>query len=272
MGNMLCCACVPQANVGFVTRFGKFDRIATPGLTCVVPCCGEAVESTETMQVRQLDVPVETKTKDNVFVIVHVAVQYCITEGRAFDAHYALQDHTRQLSSYIFDVVRAWVPKVPLDDVFETKEEIAERAKTELAGAMSEYGWTICHVLITDIDPDSRVKQAMNEINTATRLRVAAMEQAEAAKIKVVKAAEADAESKYLAGLGIARQRRAIAEGLRDTINTVKEAGAGETADATGAAAVNTKDVMDLVLITVSPLLQYGGTVIHLIHTWPCCK
>merc|ERR1712070_602193 len=149
-------------------------------------------------------------------------------------------DQREQIRSYIFDVVRSTVPRINLDDVFTTKEEIASEVKSMLEKAMTEFGYAIIQTLVTDIAPDHKVKVAMNEINAAQRARVAAQDKAEAEKIMVVKAAEADAEAKYLSGTGIARQRQAIINGLRESVVTFQD----EVKD------VGAKDVMDLMLVT----------------------
>jgi len=212
----------------------------------LVPCLGEQVSGFVSLRVQQLDVTCETKTKDNVFVDIVCSVQFQVVGDKSFDAFYKLTNPTQQITAYVYDVVRASVPKILLDDVFETKDEIAMTVKEELAKSMSDYGYDILQALITDIKPDERVKKAMNEINAAERNRVAATDRAEAEKIMIVKAAEADAESKYLAGVGISRQRIAIVEGLRDSV-------VGFTDNVQGAI---TKDVMDLVLVT-----QYFDTL-----------
>jgi len=229
-----------------VERCGKFRRQATPGLQLLCCCLGEHISGHVSLRVQSLDVQVETKTKDNVFLHVKVSVQYQVEAENVFDAYYRLSEPQAQITTYVYDVVRSSVPKILLDDVFEQKEEIAQAVKEELAKSMEGYGFRILQALITDIDPDERVKAAMNEINTAERLRIAAGDKAEAEKIMIVKAAEAEAESKYLSGVGISRQRLAIIEGLRESV-------VGFTDNVDGA---STKDVMDLVLVT-----QYFDTL-----------
>lgn len=192
------------------------------------------------LRVQQLDVRCETKTKDNVFVTLVISVQYQVQKESVYDAFYKLTNPTQQISSYIYDVVRASVPKLNLDDVFESKEEIAGGIKAELTKSMGTYGFLIIHALVTDIEPAAQVKAAMNEINAARRMRVAALEKAEAHKVTMVKSAEAEAEAKYLSGQGMARQRQAIVAGLRDS---VKDFSSNITD-------INSKDVMELMLIT----------------------
>ncbi|XP_039118536.1 hypersensitive-induced response protein 1 [Dioscorea cayenensis subsp. rotundata] len=246
MGQSLCCIQVDQSRVAIRETFGKFDDVLEPGCHCLPWCFGKKVAGYLSLRVQQLDVRCETKTKDNVFVTVVASIQYRALADRASDAFYKLSNTREQIQSYVFDVIRASVPKLNLDDVFEQKNEIAKAVEEELEKAMAAYGYEIVQTLIVDIEPDEHVKRAMNEINAAARLRVAANEKAEAEKILQIKRAEGDAESKYLAGLGIARQRQAIVDGLRDSVLAFSVNVPGTTA----------KDVMDMVLVT-----QYFDTM-----------
>jgi regulator of protease activity HflC (stomatin/prohibitin superfamily) len=236
---------VKQQTAAIVERFGKFKRIAGAGLNFKVPLI-DKVAGRISLRVQQLDVRVETKTKDNVFVNVIVSVQFFVIPEKVVDAFYKLQNAEAQITSYVYDVVRARVPNIILDDVFETKDDIAQAVKLELEQIMDDFGYGILKALVTDIDPDAKVKSSMNEINAAQRLRVAAVEQAEADKIRVVKAAEAEAESKALQGKGIADQRTAIVNGLQESVSAFKS-----NVDGTSA-----QDVMNLVLMT-----QYFDTL-----------
>lgn len=230
---------VEQRTVAIVQRFGKFVREAGPGIQLKVPFI-DHVAGRVNLRVQQLDVGIETKTEDNVFVKMIVAVQYFVLPDRVYDSFYKLDDAHRQIRSYVFDVVRAQVPKIKLDDVFEKKDDIAEAVKVELSHVMEGFGYGILKALVTDIEPDPRVKEAMNEINAAQRMRVAANEKGEAERILKVKLAQGDAESKALQGKGIADQRQAIVAGLRDSVDEFQRSVPGTTA----------KDVMNLVLMT----------------------
>jgi len=230
---------VEQRTTAVVQRLGKFLREAGPGLHTKIPFV-DTVVGRVNLRVQQLDVRIETKTEDNVFVQMVVAVQYFVLPEKVYHAFYKLDDANRQITSFVFDVVRARVPKIKLDDVFEKKDEIADIVKNELAQVMNEFGYGILKALVTDIEPDSTVKGSMNEINAAQRMRVAATEKGEADRILKVKAAEGDAQSKALQGRGIADQRKAIVEGLRDSVDAFQKAVPGTTA----------KDVMNLVLMT----------------------
>jgi regulator of protease activity HflC (stomatin/prohibitin superfamily) len=230
---------VEQQTAAIVERFGKFRRVARPGLNLKIPFV-ERVAGRVNLRVQQLDVSVETKTLDNVFVHTIVAVQHRVIPERVYDAFYKLDQPTVQITAYVFDVVRARVPKMELDDVFERKDEIAMAVKNELSGEMSDFGFQIVQALVTDIDPDKKVKESMNEINAAKRLREAAQERGEADKILKVKAAEAEAESKALQGQGIANQRRAIIDGLRESVDQFQQSIVGVTPEA----------IMQLVLMT----------------------
>jgi regulator of protease activity HflC (stomatin/prohibitin superfamily) len=236
---------VRQQTAAIIERFGRFKKVSPAGLNIKIPLI-DRIAGRISLRVQQLDVRVETKTKDNVFVFVVVSVQYFVLPNKVVDAFYRLQDPQGQITSFVFDTVRARVPSVALDDLFQVKDEIASAVKTELDQVMDDFGYGIVKALVTDIDPDAKVKQSMNEINAAQRLRVAAVEQAEADKIRVVKAAEGEAESKALQGQGIANQRRAIIEGLKDSVENFSKTVAG----------TNAQDVMNLVMMT-----QYFDTI-----------
>jgi regulator of protease activity HflC (stomatin/prohibitin superfamily) len=236
---------VEQQKMFVIQRFGKFSRILHPGLNIKFPLV-ETVAGTVNLRIRQLDVRVETKTEDNVFVFVIVSVQYFVDPNGVYEAFYKLQNPEQQITSFVFDVVRARVPRLKLDDLFEKKDEIAIAVKDELTQVMNDFGYVILKALITDIEPDAKVKASMNEINAAQRMRIAAVEKGEAERILKVKAAEAEAQSKALQGKGIADQRRAIVEGLRESVSEFRESVPGTSAH----------DVMNLVLMT-----QYFDTL-----------
>jgi len=242
---------VEQRSTAIVQRLGKFLREAGPGLNVKLPFV-DAVVGRINLRVQQLDVEIETKTEDNVFVHMVVAVQYYVLPEKTYDAFYKLDDATRQITSFVFDVVRARVPRIKLDDVFEKKDEIADIVQSELSQVMDGFGYGILKALVTDIEPDARVKESMNEINAAQRMRVAATEKGEADRILKVKAAEGEAQSKALQGRGIADQRQAIVAGLRDSVDEFRKSVPGTTA----------KDVMNLVLMTqyFDMLKEIGGS------------
>lgn len=237
---------VHQQTLAIIERWGKFKRISQPGLRWRLPLGIDKVVARLSLRVQQLDVRIETKTKDNVFVNVVVSVQYQVIPAKVYDAFYRLQQPELQIRSYVYDVVRAQVPVIILDNVFDTKDDIAYAVRSELAQSMDDFGYGIIKTLVTDIDPDANVKASMNQINAAQRLRVAAVEEAEAEKIRVVKAAEAEAESKALQGKGIADQRLAIVNGLQESVTEFKDNVPGTSAH----------DVMNLVLMT-----QYFDTL-----------
>jgi regulator of protease activity HflC (stomatin/prohibitin superfamily) len=209
---------VDQQSAAIVERFGRFKRIAHAGLNIKIPLI-DRVHGRVSLRIKQLDVAVETKTLDNVFVDIVASVQYRVLPNKVYEAFYILDNAEAQIQAFVFDVIRARVPLINLDDVFSKKDDIANSVKEELQEVMNDFGYDIIKALVTDINPDNRVKTAMNEINEAQRLRVAAMERGEAEKILKVKQAEADAESKILQGKGMAGQRRAIMEGLRESLD-----------------------------------------------------
>jgi regulator of protease activity HflC (stomatin/prohibitin superfamily) len=236
---------VRQQTVAVVERFGRFNRVARAGLNIKLPLI-DRIAGRLSLRIRQLDVRIETKSKDNVFVFVVVSVQYYVLPVKAVDAYYKLNDAESQITAFVFDTVRARVPAIHLDDVFEKKDDIAMAVKSELDSVMDAFGYGIVKALVTDIEPDAKVKASMNEINAAQRLREAAIQQAEADKIRVVKAAEGEAESKALQGQGIANQRKAIIDGLKESVENFNNSISGTKAE----------DVMNLVLMT-----QYFDTL-----------
>jgi regulator of protease activity HflC (stomatin/prohibitin superfamily) len=236
---------VQQQSRAIVERFGKYRYTALPGLNFKVPYVDYVVQRVS-LRVQQLPVEVETKTSDNVFVKLFVAVQFRVIEGNEADSFYKLQDHIEQIKSYVLDVVRAKVPKMTLDEVFEKKDDVGLAVKSELDVSMKIYGFEIPNALVTDVNPADNVKSAMNDIQTQQRLQVAAAAKGEANKILVVKNAEAEAESKRLQGEGIAKERRAIVDGLRESIAAFTEQVGG----------VSAPDVLKLVLMT-----QYFDTL-----------
>jgi regulator of protease activity HflC (stomatin/prohibitin superfamily) len=213
---------VERAQVTMVERFGRFARIARAGLNLKIPLI-ERRAGRLSMRVQQLDVKIETKTQDNVFVDVVVSVQYHVVEGKEFEAFYKLTNPEQQITAHVFDAVRSQVPVMTLDHVFEKKSDIEDAVSSGLKSKINAYGYDIDGSPVTDIQPDDKVRAAMNEINAASRLREAAEQQGEALKIKTVKAAEAEKESKKLQGEGIAAERIAIAEGIRASVAALLE-------------------------------------------------
>ena len=215
---------VKQQTAVIIERFGKFQSIRQSGLQFKIPLI-DRVAGRLNLRIQQLDVIIETKTKDNVFVKMKVSVQFKVVQERVYEAFYKLEYPHDQITSYVFDVVRAEVPKLKLDDVFERKDDIAIAVKRELNDAMVTYGYDIINTLITDIDPDIQVKHAMNRINAADREKTAAEYEGEAERIRIVAKARAEAESKRLQGQGIADQRREIARGLVESVDVLNTVG-----------------------------------------------
>ncbi|MDH7446318.1 SPFH domain-containing protein [Aquimarina sp. 2201CG14-23] len=228
---------VKQQTSAVVERFGKFLSIRNSGLHFKIPIF-DRIAGRINLKIQQLDVLVETKTKDDVFVRLKISVQYQVIKDKVYDAFYKLENPQDQITSYVFDVVRAEVPKMKLDDVFERKDDIAIAVKQELNEAMVNYGYDIIKTLVTDIDPDLQVKEAMNRINAAEREKVAAEYEAEAERIKIVAKARAEAESKRLQGQGIADQRREIARGLEESVDVLNNVG------------INSQEASALIVVT----------------------
>lgn len=228
---------VKQQTAVIVERFGKFLSIRQSGLQLKIPLI-DRIAGRVNLKIQQLDVIIETKTKDNVFVKLKVSVQFMVVKDTVYDAFYKLEYPHDQITSYVFDVVRAEVPKLILDDVFERKDDIAIAVKRELNEAMTTYGYTIINTLVTDIDPDIQVKNAMNRINAADREKTVAEFEAEASRIRIVAKAKAEAESKRLQGQGIADQRREIAKGLVESVDVLNKVG------------INSQEASALIVVT----------------------
>jgi len=211
---------VKQQTSALIERFGKYTSTRQSGLQLKIPII-DRIAGRLSLKIQQLDVVIETKTKDDVFVKLKVSVQYKVIKDKVYDAFYKLDYPQDQITSYVFDVVRAEVPKMKLDDVFERKDDIAIAVKSELNEAMLNYGYDIIKTLVTDIDPDLQVKEAMNRINASEREKVAAQFEGDAQRILIVEKAKAEAESKRLQGQGIADQRREIARGLEDSVKVL---------------------------------------------------
>lgn len=220
---------VRQQTVVIIERFGKYQNTMTSGIHIRMPFGIDRIAARIQLRMLQSELVVETKTNDNVFVTLNIATQYRVNEENVMDAYYKLMRPEEQIKSYIEDALRSSVPKLTLDELFEKKDEIALEVQKQVAEEMSTYGYIIVKTLITKVEPDAEVKQSMNEINAAQRKRVAAQELAEADKIKIVTAAEAEAEKDRLHGVGIAQQRKAIVDGLADSIAELKEANVGMT-------------------------------------------
>lgn len=228
---------VKQQTALIVERFGRFQSIRNSGLQMKIPLV-DRISGKLSLKIQQLDVIVETKTKDDVFVKLKVSVQYVVIKEKVYEAFYKLEYPHEQITSYVFDVVRAEVPKMKLDDVFVKKDDIAIAVKGELQDAMLEYGYDIIKTLVTDIDPDAQVKAAMNRINAAEREKIAAQFEGDAARILIVEKAKAEAESKRLQGQGIADQRREIARGLEESVEVLNKVG------------INSQEASALIVVT----------------------
>ena len=228
---------VKQQTAAVIERFGKFTSIRQSGLQIKIPIV-DKIAGRLSLKIQQLDVVVETKTKDDVFVKLKVSVQFQVIKTKVYDAFYKLDYPHDQITSYVFDVIRAEVPKMKLDDVFEKKNDIAIAVKSELNDAMVDYGYDIIKTLVTDIDPDTQVKSAMNRINAAEREKVAAQYEGDAARILIVEKAKAEAESKRLQGQGIADQRREIARGLEESVEVLNKVG------------INSQEASALIVVT----------------------
>ena len=239
---------VKQQSAAVIERFGRFQSIRQSGLQLKIPLI-DRVAGRLSLKIQQLDVIVETKTLDDVFVRLKISVQYKVVKEKVYEAFYKLDYPHEQITSYVFEVVRAEVPKMKLDDVFVKKDDIAIAVKTELNEAMMDYGYDIIKTLVTDIDPDAQVKEAMNRINASEREKIAAQFEGDAARILIVEKAKAEAESKRLQGQGIADQRREIARGLEESVEVLNKVG------------INSQEASALIVVTqhYDTLQSIGG-------------
>ncbi|MDA9353632.1 SPFH domain-containing protein [Flavobacteriaceae bacterium] len=228
---------VKQQTAAIIETFGRFSSVKQSGLHVKIPFV-QRISGRLSLKIQQLDVIIETKTLDDVFVKLKVSVQFKVIKEKVSDAFYKLDYPHDQITSYVFDVVRAEVPKMKLDDVFVKKDDVAIAVKSELNDAMMEYGYDIIKTLVTDIDPDAQVKAAMNRINAADREKTAAQYEGDAARILIVEKAKAEAESKRLQGQGIADQRREIARGLEESVEVLNKVG------------INSQEASALIVVT----------------------
>lgn len=252
---------VKQQTAVLLERFGKFQSVRHAGFQFKIPLV-DRIAGRVSLKVQQLDVVVETKTKDDVFVKLKVSVQYIVIKDKVYDAFYRLDNPYEQITSYVFDVVRAEVPKLRLDDVFEKKDDIAIAVKGELQEAMNDYGYDIIKTLVTDIDPDEQVKHAMNRINASEREKVAAQYEGDAQRILIVEKAKAEAESKRLQGQGIADQRREIAKGLLESVDVLNKVG------------INSQEASALIVVTqhydtLQSIGEHSGTKLIMLPNSP---
>jgi regulator of protease activity HflC (stomatin/prohibitin superfamily) len=250
-----CCQCVRTQEVGITENFGQFQQVLPPGFYCLSWPFSD-IAGRLSLRIQQIDLVCETKTKDDVFVHLQISVQYRVVVEKSFDAYYRLTDPSVQLKSYVFDVVRSTVPKMTIDQLFSSKQDIADAVFSRLATVMNEYGYEIITSLVTDVMPTQKVRDSMNEVEACRRLKEAMPHRAEAEKTRIVKKAEADADSMYLRGCGTARNRRAVAQGLKASVETLSQERCS-------------KDVMDLLLLTqyIDMLGAVGGNQLIISHT-----
>lgn len=244
---MGCCMCIETGEMGLRERFGAFVSEESPGCVCFLPCF-EDVKKVN-MRLQSLDVRCESKTRDNVFIQVEVSVQFKVLNPQK--SFYEMEDPVAQIRAYVFDVIRSEVPQLELDEVFTEKEKLSAAVKTQLTEELGSYGFSIVHTPVTDLDPDLKVKSSLNEMMRQKNLKAAMKEKAEAdaiVQIELAKAAaeeirikaEADAYAKHQAGLGLSMQRKAIVDGLTESVNIFQQ----------GVAGVDAQTIMDLIMVT----------------------
>lgn len=236
--NCCCCFCISTAQIGLVESLGKFDRLVDPGCHCVNPCT-ETLSGRLSLRLQACDTKVDSKTSDNAIVVVSVSIQYKVLPEKAQDAFYKFSNQAEQIKSFAANVIRGQVPKHSMDEIFVIRDEMQKVLKEELDAQLAQYGFQIVATLVTDIDPDDNVKQAMSQIRTNQCLRMAAAYEGEVDKIRIVKAAEADSEAKRLSGVGLAEQRKAAINGLQSSVSSFSSSCKG----------MQSKDVMSLLMM-----------------------
>jgi len=214
---------------GIVERFGKFVRIAQPGLNFKTPFV-ETLVYREDLAMQLMDVSVVSKTKDDSTVTIPVRVQYYVLPEKVMEAYYKLDDPARQIQAHVENVILSFIPTLSLDETYQQEGKIAEKIKDALTQVMSAFGYAIENALVTKIIPDDAVVRAMNDINAARRDKIANEAKGESQKILKVKEAEAECEAKILSGKGVAGQRQAIIEGFKESVEDFKQA-TGMTAE-----------------------------------------
>lgn len=241
---------IPQTHNATIERLGKFSRVITPGFHLIIP----GIEQTRMINIQQQesDTDVQSKTQDDVFVDLKLAIQYRADPDAIKDAVYKLSNPIEQMESYIYDVVRSTIPKLPIDEVFSKKEEIQTDINAAVKCKIKEFGYILENVLVTDIKPDSKVQEAMNRKNAALRDAETAKHEAEAKAVLVIRAAEAKAEADRLYGKGLADQRRELVKGYKISLDELKDADGSITG----------KDSMDFLLTTqqIDAQVQMAGT------------
>jgi len=248
-----CCTCISTGTLGLMENLGKFEEVVEPGLICFNPCT-HAVAGRVSLRVQQLSVDAPTKSKDNVVVTLTVVVQYRVLPQKVEDAFYKMSNPPAQIRSFVTNVIRGQVPQHTLDEIFLLRDELQNEVKKELDAMLEKYGFVLVAALICDIVPAFGVRDAMNQINTNARLKIAQQHKSEADKYEIVKAAEADAEAKRLSGVGMAEQRKAAIMGLQTSVSDFQANVPGMTA----------KDVMSLLLMNqyfdcVKDIAEAGG-------------
>jgi len=230
---------VQQDEKAIIERCGEFSHIAPSGFLCI-PCpCIIVKAGVVNTRIQELPVKVESKTKDDVTVDLTVVIQYQAETTKIYEAFYRLADPGRQLNSYVFDLVRGVVPLIELDELFSSKATIADSVKSGLTELTNKFGFLIVQTMVTEIVPAKKVSQAMNDIESSKRLRHAALEKAESDKLIIVKRAEGEAEWKRLQGKGVAEQRKAIMQGLQDSVSNFSDAIEG----------LKPSDIMEVVIL-----------------------
>ena len=258
--------CVYNGEVAIVEQYEKFKRVEAAGEVLLDAPCGawcpflnEKIAKRLPLRVQELPVETSVKTRDNVFVVIGVRVLYQIPNvDRAYDAAYKLTDMRPQVGDYVEDVLRSFVATLDLDAIFVSTKAISTAVFERIATRLGEFGFELIATLITRVDPDAKVRESMNEINTQKRLKAAAVFDAEAEKAIDIKRAEARAECKYLQGVGLARMRKAIIDGLSESVDTGLDF--FEDATPTQQQANASEDTVSLLLVTqYMDALEYLG-------------
>jgi len=235
---------VPQNHVAVVEFLGKYQRTLSAGLNFVIPIL-ERVSVQVNLAIRNFLFELDAVSKDKVQVRLKSNLIYAVSVGKVTQYWYELTDPKQTIASFVENYVRSFVATQTHEELLEKREEISAYLVQHLNEKFMAWGIIIHGYQLMDIVFPTVITDAMSRVVASQRLREAAMNEAEATKVRVVKEAEAEKESRVLLGEGVAGERQAIIDGLKRSIDDMK-----------GIPGLNTHEVMNLIVMS-----QYFDTV-----------